>query len=167
MSTRTDSVTAASDQEVVNTRLFAARRELVFRAFSDPEQLAQWWGPQGFTNTFHEFDPRPGGHWRFVMQAPDGARYENESDFLEVVEPERIVFDHLEPVHRFLMTMTFDEEGGKTRLTWRMRFESAAEHARVKGFVAAANEENFDRLEAHLGKMAADVDSGAPRSSSR
>lgn len=158
---------AAADREVVNTRLFAAPRELVFRAFSDPERLARWWGPQGFTNTIHEFDLRPGGRWRLLMQAPNGARFENESGFLEVVAPERVVLEHLEPVHRFRMTMTFEEEGGKSRLTWRLRFASEAEYNRVMGFIAAANEENFDRLEEELAKMATVVDSAAPRSSSR
>ena len=149
------STSATAGQEIVSTRLFAAPRERVFRAFSEPEQLAQWWGPKGFTNTIQEFDLRPGGHWRLVMQAPNGARFLNESDFLEVVRPERVAFEHLEPVHRFVMAMTFDEEAGGTRLTWRMRFESAAEHERVKGPVAAANEENFDRLEALLATAAA------------
>jgi uncharacterized protein YndB with AHSA1/START domain len=153
--------------EVVSTRLFATPRELVFRAFSDPEHLAQWWGPRGFTNTIVGFDLKPGGRWRLVMQAPDGARYENESHFLEVVAPERVVLQHVEPVHRFRMTMSFDDEGGRTRLTWRMRFESEVEYNRVKGFIAAANEENFDRLEAELARLAAAVDSGARRSSSR
>jgi uncharacterized protein YndB with AHSA1/START domain len=160
-------MSTASDQEIVSARLISAPRELVFRAFSDPEHLAQWWGPKGFTNTFHEFELRPGGPWRFVMHAPDGAQYRNESDFVEVVRPERIVFDHLEPVHQFRMTMTFEEEAGKTRLTWRMRFESAEEYARMKGFIPAANEENFDRLEAHLATMTAGVDFAGLRSSSR
>lgn len=160
-------MSTAADQEIVSTRLFAAPRELVFRAFSEPENLAQWWGPKGFTNTIQELDLRPGGRWRFVMHAPDGSQYQNESDFVEVVSPERIVFDHLEPVHQFRMTMTFEEEAGKTRLTWQMRFESVEEHARMKGFIPAANEENFDRLEAHLAKMAAGVDSGVPHSSPR
>jgi uncharacterized protein YndB with AHSA1/START domain len=160
-------MSTAADHEVVSARLISAPRELVFRAFSDPEHLTHWWGPKGFTNFFQEFDPRPGGRWRFVMHGPEGARFENASDFLEVVRPERIVFQHLEPVHRFLMTMTFEEEAGKTRLTWRMRFETAEEYARVKDFIAAANEENFDRLEAELAKMVQGVDFAVSRSSSR
>ena len=134
------------DREIVSTRVLDAPREVVFRAFGDPRMLARWWGPKGFTNTFHEFDLRPGGAWRFVMHGPDGTDYHNATDFIEVVRPERIVFRHLKPMHRFQMTMTFAEEAGKTRLTWRMRFDSAAELERVKGFVPAANEQNFDRL---------------------
>src|SRR4051794_12623895 len=87
--------TATSDREIVATRVFDAPRELVFKAWTDPEHLAQWWGPTGFTNTFHEFDLRPGGVWRFVMHGPDGVDYKNENVFVEIVKPERIVFDHV------------------------------------------------------------------------
>ena len=143
-----------ADREIVSTRVFAAPRERVFRAFSDPQVLARWWGPDGFTSTFQEFDFRPGGAWRFVMHGPDGADYRNASDFIEVVSPERIVLEHLRPMHRFQMTMTFAEEAGKTRLTWRMVFESVAELERVRAFIPGANEQNFDRLQAQLAAMA-------------
>ena len=77
------------------SRSFAAPRDRVFRAFTAPAQLARWWGPKGFTNTFHEFDLRPGGDWRFVMHGPNGADYANDNVFVEVVKPERVVFDHV------------------------------------------------------------------------
>jgi uncharacterized protein YndB with AHSA1/START domain len=146
--------TRPADREIVSTRVFDAPRERVFRAFSDPRVLARWWGPDGFTSTFQEFDFRPGGAWRFVMHGPDGADYRNESAFIEVVSPERIVLEHLRPMHRFLMTMTFADEAGKTRLTWRMEFESVAELNRVRAFIPVANEQNFDRLQAQLAAMA-------------
>lgn len=135
--------------EILTTRLFDASREEVFGAFSDPACLARWWGPNGFTNTFREFDLRPGGEWRFSMYGPDGAEYPNVSKFLEVDAPGRIVFEHQEPGHWYRMTMLIEEEAGQTRLTWRMLFEPE-EAARIGQFVAAANEENFDRLEAQL-----------------
>src|SRR6188472_804340 len=94
-----------ADIGIVNTRVFAVPRERLFEAFSNPDHLVHWWGPKGFTNTFHEFDPRPGGAWRFVMHGPDGAEYQIEKEFIEVVKPERIVLQHLEEVHRFRMTM--------------------------------------------------------------
>ena len=81
--------------EVVSTRAFAAPRERVFEAFYDPHQLVFWWGPKGFTNTFEEFDLRPGGQWRFTMHAPTGAEYHNLSEFVEIARPERIVFREL------------------------------------------------------------------------
>jgi uncharacterized protein YndB with AHSA1/START domain len=143
----------ASDREIVSTRLFDAPRELVFAAFSDPERLKHWWGPNGFTNTISAFDLRPDGVWKLVMRGPDGTDYHNESIFVEVVKPERIVFDHQKPIHWFRMTMAFTDEGGKTRLTWRMRFESKEELDKVRNFIPTANEQNFDRLAEHLKTM--------------
>jgi uncharacterized protein YndB with AHSA1/START domain len=146
----TNPATASSDREIVTTRVFDIPRERLFRAWTDPDQIVHWWGPKGFTNTFQEFDLRPGGFWRFVMRGPNGAEYPNESVFVEIVEPERFVFRHLEPVHEFLATMIFEDLGGRTRLTWSMLFESVAECEKVKRFVVEANEQNLDRLEAHL-----------------
>jgi uncharacterized protein YndB with AHSA1/START domain len=145
--------TAPARFEVVSTRVFAAPRELVFEAFSNPAHLVHWWGPKGFTNRFSEFDLRPGGPWRFVMHGPDGVEYQMAKDFVEVVKPERIVFQHLGHMHRFRMTMTFTELSGKTELTWSMRFESAAEATEARSFIIEANEQNFDRLQAYLATM--------------
>jgi uncharacterized peroxidase-related enzyme len=136
--------------EIVSTRHFDAPREIVFGAFTDPAMLVRWWGPKGFTNTFHEFDLRPGGAWRFVMHGPDGTDYEVAKRFVEVAPPAHVIFDHVEPMHRFRMTMAFADESGGTRVIWRMRFESAPEADKVRELVAAANEENFDRLQALL-----------------
>jgi len=78
---------AASDREIVTTRVVDAPRELVFRAWTEPEHVGQWWGPNGFTSTIQEMDVRPGGVWRLVMHGPDGTDYPNESIYLEVVRP--------------------------------------------------------------------------------
>ena len=120
---------------IIGSRIFDAPRDLVFSAFTDPEHLAQWWGPNGFTTTTHSFEFRAGGVWRFVMHGPDGRDYQNRITFDEIVKPERIVYHHggaddVEPV-QFKTTVTFDDLGGKTRLTWRGVFPSAEERARV------------------------------------
>ena len=81
-----NSAEALSDREFANSRVFDAPPERVFRAWTDPNHLAQWWGPKGFTNTFEEFDLRPGGPWRFVMHGPDGTDYKNHSVFGEANE---------------------------------------------------------------------------------
>jgi uncharacterized protein YndB with AHSA1/START domain len=137
------------DREIVSSRLFDAPRERVFRAWSDPELLARWWGPKGFTNTFHEFDFRPDGHWRFTMHAPNGGNFANENVFDEITPPERITFRHISPPV-FAVTATFTEQGAQTLLTYRMLFPTAEACAKVKSFAPAANEENFDRLAAVL-----------------
>jgi uncharacterized protein YndB with AHSA1/START domain len=138
------------DRRIMTTRIVSAEREEVWQAWTNPILLAQWWGPRGFRNTFYEFDLRPGGVWRFIMHSPDGAHFPNESVFVEIVQPERIVFRHLAPVHGFLATAEFAEEGAGTAIRFSMLFPTVAECARSRRYVAQGNEENFDRLEALL-----------------
>src|SRR5471030_3335358 len=79
-------------REFVITREFDAPRELVFKAWTDPKHLAQWWGPRGFTNPVCEWDVRPGGKIYDVMRAPNGVDYPMGGEFCEIVPPERLVF---------------------------------------------------------------------------
>lgn len=140
----------ASPREIVSSRQFSFARDALFAAFAEPTRLAQWWGPAGFTNAFRRFEFRPGGAWEFTMIAPDGSRFDNTCRFAAIEPPARIVFIHEEPVHRFQMTMTFAAVETGTRVVWRMEFDSVDEVNRIGAFVAAANEQNFDRLHAHL-----------------
>jgi uncharacterized protein YndB with AHSA1/START domain len=115
-------------RSIIGVREFDAPRDLVFSVWTDPKHLAQWWGPNGFTTTTHSFEMRPGGVWRFVMHGPD-------ITFEEVVPPQRIVYRHgggddVEPV-QFRQSVIFEDLGGRTRITWRGDFPSAAERERV------------------------------------
>jgi uncharacterized protein YndB with AHSA1/START domain len=136
--------------DIVNARLFDAAPKQLFEAFSDPVQLAKWWGPEGFTNTIEEFDFRPGGAWRITMHAPNGGDFANESQIVEFVKPTRIVFDHLGPMHWYRMTMTYQAMGMQTELTWLMQLEASPESEKLRTFIEQANEQNFDRLAAHV-----------------
>ncbi len=123
-------------RSIVITRLIDAPRELVFEAWTTPEHYARWWGPDGFTITTQDFEFREGGIWRFVMHGPDGRDYKNLVVWEEIVRPERIVHSHgnedaAEPI-RFRSTATFEDLGGKTRLTMTSVFPSAAERDRVE-----------------------------------
>lgn len=138
-----------SERATVHVRFLAHPRAKVFAAWTEPAALARWWGPKGFRNTNHRCEPVAGGRWDYTMHAPDGTDFLNKSVFVEV-SLERIVIDHLEPMHRFLITATLAEKDGGVELTWRQEFESAEEFARIGAFVKAANEENLDRLEAVL-----------------
>lgn len=142
--------TMTTNREIVSRRRFPFSREAVFEAWTNPELLAHWWGPKGFTNTFHVFEPKPGGTWDFTMHAPDGSDFHNQSVFVEVAPNERIVFDHLGPVHVFRVTATFEELHGTTNITFRMTFETAESCEQSRAYVPEANEQNFDRLEAVL-----------------
>ncbi len=131
---------------IINTRRFAAPREQVYGAFSDPALLARWWGPEGFTNTIHRFELHPGGAWHLVMRGPDGREYPNESEFIEVVAPARIAFRHHGPMHGYVLTMTFESDAGQTVLTWHMVFDDPTEAEQLRPFITGANEQNLDRL---------------------
>ena len=134
-----------SDQEHVSSVLLDASPEQVYDAYADGEKLARWWGPDGFTNTFHQFEFRPGGRWPFDMHGPDGATFANESVFVELVRPERIVLDHV-VAPLFRMTITLTARGKQTEMAWRMRFETAEVYRSLRALITRANEENFDRL---------------------
>src|SRR3954454_22396381 len=144
----------SADREIVAVRVFDAPRELVWKAWTEPSHVAQWWGPNGFTNTIHEMDLRPGGVWRFVMHGPDGTDYKNTIVFIEIAKPERLVYDHVSGP-KFHMTVTFEEQGEKTKLTMRMRFDTAAERDKVATEVGAAEgaKQTLERLNKYLAKM--------------
>jgi uncharacterized protein YndB with AHSA1/START domain len=138
-----------SARAFVHSRLIDAPQRRVFAAFARPERLARWWGPNGFTNTFERFELRPGGAWRFTMHGPDGKDYANESRFVELLEPERVVIEHLHG-HHFVLTITFTAQGTQTLVGWRQVFDTAAERERIAAFVTPANEQNLDRLAAEV-----------------
>lgn len=146
---------ANSDREIVVSRVFDAPRELVFEAWTTQEHMNAWWGPHGFTNTFHSYDMRPGGVIRFIMHGPDGENYPNRITFREIVPPERIVYDHDadrdgDPWSS-IVTALFSEEGDQTRLTLTMTFSSAEVAAEVREFGAVeGGKQTLERLAAYI-----------------
>lgn len=119
----------------------------------DPKHIAHWWGPNGFTITIHEMDVRPGGVWRFVMHGPDGRDYQNKIVYVEIVKPERLVYDHVSGP-TFHVTVTFAEQGDKTEVTVRMLFDTAAQRDKVaKEFGAVEGlRQTLGRLAEYLAK---------------
>lgn len=136
-----------AEAELRTSRVLDAPRERVFLAFSDPARLARWWGPKGFSSTFATFDFRPGGRWSFVMHGPDGVDYPNESVFVAVDAPERVVLEHVS-LPRFELTITLRAEAGRTVVDWRQRFETPEQCRRIAKIAVEANEQNLDRLAA-------------------
>jgi len=124
-----------SDRELVITRLIDAPRELVWEAWTKAEHVKHWWGPDGFTNTIHEMEVKPGGVWRFMMHGPTGIDFPNKIVFNEVVKPERLVYTHSSEDENdpniFHTTVTFEEKRGKTNITMRGLFATAEERDRV------------------------------------
>jgi uncharacterized protein YndB with AHSA1/START domain len=137
--------------DITNRRRIAAARSRVFEAFAQPEKLTAWWGPAGFTSAIKEFDFRAGGSWRVILRGPDGAEFDSRFNFLEVIRPEKVVYEHVQVRHNFVMTMLWSEVSpAVTELTWIMSLEQTPEHAAASEFISRANEQNFDRLVAFI-----------------
>jgi len=147
MARAAESVAPRSDRELATSRVVRATPAKVFDAFRDPEKLARWWGPEGFTNTFHEFEFRPGGPWKLTMHGPDGRDFPNESVFVEIDEPRRIVVDHRSNP-RFVAEITLAPAAQGTRVAFYQTFESAEVCRGIAKLAGPANEENLDRLAA-------------------
>lgn len=128
-STAKSLVDRPSEREVTFSRLLDAPRELVWGVWSDPKHLHEWFGPAGFTTTTHEFSFAPGGVWRFIMHGPDGTDYPNRIVFREIVPPSRLVYENGwdlpgAPLD-FMVVVTFDAVGAKTRLSIHFTFADA------------------------------------------
>lgn len=147
---------------IVASRVCEAPRELVFEAWSHPNHLGHWWGPVGFSTTTSAFEFRPGGVWRFVMHGPDGRDYQNKVTFDAIEAPSRIEYHHgggedVEPV-QFRTVATFEDLGGRTKLTMRLVFPSAEERDRVIREHGAA--EGLTQTMGRLGDYVADWGKG-------
>lgn len=152
--------TTQADREIVIERIFDAPRELVWEAWTNPEHVAQWWGPDGFSTSIEKMDFRVGGAWKLVMHGPDGTNYPNSSVFREIVAQERIVFSHGGgreggPGAHFLSTWTFEPLGKRTRVTMRLVFDTAADRDLVVREYGAVEggKQTLARLAEYLSQM--------------
>lgn len=142
-----------SERALVITRDFDAPRALVFKVWTDPSHAKNWWGPRDYPATHMEMDVRPGGAWRHCLTSREnGTELWQGGVFREVVVPERIVFtfaweEEDERGLETLVTVTFAEQDGKTRMTFRQTpFQSVEEREGHRGGWTSS----FDRLEEHL-----------------
>lgn len=130
-------------------REFAHSPAAVFAAISDPERLARWWGPAGFSNRFSVCEFRPGGRWVFDMVGPDGKVYPNESVFTRITMDREVVIRHVCTPH-FQLAITLEATATGTRLHWAQTFDDPAVAEAVRAIVMPANEQNLDRLSEEL-----------------
>lgn len=164
MAARTSAAAKTAERELVITRVFDAPRDVAFKAWTEPERLVRWWGPQGFTTPSCEMDVRPGGAFRLCMRAPDGADHWLRGVYREIVEPERLVLTWAwedaegKPGHETVLTVSFAEHGRKTKLTLHQAiFESVtARNAHQEGWTSG-----LDRLAEYLARLAAGTRPGA------
>ena len=143
--------TNTSDRELLITRKLDAPIELVWEVWTNPDHLAKWWGPNGFTNTITKMDMVPGGEWDLVMHGPDGTDYKNKSVFREIVPMKKIVYDHVSGP-KFTATIDFEPQGDQTLIKWHMLFETAEQFIQVvKTFKADEGlKQNIEKLNAYM-----------------
>ncbi len=160
MAARNEPAKKTTKPELVITRVFDAPRELVWKAWTDPERMKRWWGPHGFTNPVCELDARPGGAIRIDMRGPGGTVYPMTGVYQEIREPERLVFtsaaldEQGKPLFEVLNTVTFAEHGGKTTLTVQARVSKAtAEAAPYLEGMEEGWSQSLDRLADYLGNV--------------
>lgn len=172
MSAKTDratSTTTGSDREIIITRVFAAPRELVWKVWTQPEHVAQWWGPRGFTTTVTQLDLRPGGKSRYVMHGPDGNDYPVEGVFREIVPMERIVTTDefpedfqappgVELPQGIVLTALFEDLGDQTKLTLRIVHATPEDKKKheAMGVVGGWNS-SFDCMDDYLAALTDDA----------
>ena len=140
-----------TDRELIITRKLDAPVELVWEVWTDPNHIINWWGPDGFTNTIHTMDLRPGGEWNLVMHGPDGTDYKNKSIFKEVILYKKIIYEHVS-APKFVATIEFEKQGEQTLLKWHMLFETAEQFIQVvKTFKADEGlRQNIEKLNVYL-----------------
>lgn len=130
-----------ADRTIEIERVVNGSRDKVWRAWTEPDQIAVWWGPDGFTTTMLEMEVRVGGRWRFIMHGPDGKDWPNRVVYREIVRPERLAYDHSDDSeddpNAFRSVATFEDlGGGRTRVRLRMELKSAAARDAVIKFGA-------------------------------
>lgn len=140
----------ATNKSIRVTKVLPAPIDVVWKVWTTPEHIAQWWGPNGFTNTIHTMDLVADGEWRLTLHGPDGKTYPNKSRFREIVPHKKIVFEHFNP--NYLATIVFEPTGNETFLDWTMIFETPALYETVvKVFKADEGlHQNIDKLESYL-----------------
>ena len=131
-------------------KMLPAPIDLVWEVWTNPAHIANWWGPNGFTNTIHKMDLAPGGEWRLTIHGPDGKNYPNRSEFIEIIPFKKIVFQHYNP--NYLATINFEPNEKETLMEWIMEFETSELYETVvKVFKADEGfKQNVEKLENYL-----------------
>ena len=138
----------SSDRSDLKSKLLKASAEQLFAAFSKPDRVARWWGPDGFSSTMHQFEFVEDGIWRLTLHSPDGGNFENEYRVLRIEPNRRIELDHPSNEHHFVLSLEFQAQGENTLVHWQQRFDSVEHYAPLAEFLAQANEQVLARLEA-------------------
>ena len=147
-----------AESQITISRVFDAPRELVWDAMANPEHVANWWGPNGFTTTIESMDFRVGGIWKHMMIGPDGTEYPNKSIFTAIVKPKLIAYRHVSAFEgdngaKCDATWTFEAiSANQTKLTMQLSFANVEVHdmTTIRHVVEAGGEQTLARLAEHL-----------------
>ena len=148
--------------ELYITRIYNAPVEMVWDAWTDPEQVKQWWGPRGFSLTTHSKDLKPGRRWVYTMHGPDGVDYPNNTLYYEVETYRKLVYDHGANENQpalFRVTVFFTEEKGKTKMEMTMSLETPEAAEQIKKFIKqAGGNSTWDRLAEYVDQKTTGID---------
>ena len=159
MSLLAETILPKDKPQIITSRLIAAPRDLIWKAITTPEHLQHFWGPDGFTNSYKQFDLKVGGQALFTMHGPDGTDYPNRFIFLTIDPPHLLRFEHDNggegPVdHKFTGEIELIEEAGKTRIELRLIEKDMAARDLIAQFALEGGRQNLDRLAAFVAPMA-------------
>ncbi len=151
---------AAQPNEIKLYRIYNAPVKMVWDAWTDPDQVAQWWGPRGFSLTTHSMDLRPGGNWIYTMHGPDGTDFPYSTKYFKVEPQSKLVYDHGskdDSPPMFRVTVLFSETDGKTHMDMTMTLPSPEAAIETRKFIkAAGGDASWDRLAEYLEKGTSD-----------
>ena len=154
---RTKITAKPGEREIIVTRVFDAPRELVFKAYTDPALIPQWWGPRGYTTIVEKMEVRVGGAWRFINRTPEGNEFGFRGTYRELVPPQRLVYTFEYegvPGHVALETITLEEYSGRTKITDKILFETVEDRdGMIKSGMESGATESQDRFSELLTEM--------------
>lgn len=144
----------ATDRALLISKVLDAPVALVWEAWTNPQHICNWWGPNGFTCTISKMDLKPGGEWNLILHGPDGTDYKNRSIFEEIIPQQKIIYRH-DSSPQFLGTITFEDRGEQTNINWHMLFNTREEFIQtVKTFKADEGlKQNILKLQDYLTGM--------------
>ena len=151
---------STDSNEIRITRIYDAPVKAVWDAWTEPDQVAQWWGPRGFTLTTHAKDLRPGGTWEYTMHGPDGTDYPNITKYHEVERYALLVYDHggskdRPPMFRVTARFTELKPGKQTKLEMTLALATVEAAREARAFIKkASGESTWDRLDEYLAHRA-------------
>ena len=142
-----------ANREMRIIRTFKAPIDLMWEVWTNPEHIVNWWGPNGFTNTIHKMDFQKDGEWKLTMHGPDGTDYPNRSIYKEIIQFEKIVFEHFNP--HFITTVLFEAKGEETQIDWTLLFDTAEMRETIIKVHKAdeGQKQNLEKLEKYLSEL--------------